>query len=90
MDQSNQTAVEWFWDKIALKLSVEQINEFLPEFENAKAIEEQQIKEAMMYALDEDGHTGGWKYRFVNDYYNKKFNNPTSRFDQDESRYPIH
>jgi hypothetical protein len=24
-----------------------------------------------MYALDEDGHTGDWKIKFANDYYNK-------------------
>jgi hypothetical protein len=37
-----QTAVQSFWDKIALKLSVEQVNEFLPEFENAKEMEREQ------------------------------------------------
>jgi len=31
--------------------------------------EEQMIKDAMRYALDEDGHTGDWKHKFVNDYY---------------------
>ncbi len=36
------TAVEWFWNKISLKLSVEQINEFLPEFEQAKEIGREQ------------------------------------------------
>ena len=30
-----QTAVESFWSKIALRLSVEQVNEFLPEFQKA-------------------------------------------------------
>jgi hypothetical protein len=38
--------------------------------EQAKAMEEQQIKDAIMYALDEDGHTGDWKIKFANDYIN--------------------
>lgn len=37
-------------------------------YEQAKAIEEQRIKDAIMYALDEDGHTGDWKIKFANDY----------------------
>ena len=41
-----QTAVQSFWDKIALKLSVEQVNEFLPEFENAKEMEKEQTMKA--------------------------------------------
>jgi hypothetical protein len=38
-----KTALQSFLDKIALKLSVEQVNEFLPEFEQAKEMEKQQI-----------------------------------------------
>jgi hypothetical protein len=37
-----KTAVEQFWDKIALKLSVEQLNEILPLFEQAKEMEKEQ------------------------------------------------
>ena len=33
-------------------------------------VEEQQIRKAIMYALDEDGHTGEWKIKFANDYIN--------------------
>jgi hypothetical protein len=43
---------------------------FSKEIEQAKQIEEQRIKDAIMYALDEDGHTGEWKIKFVNDYIN--------------------
>ena len=32
--------------------------------------EKRNIKEAIMYALDEDGHTGEWKIKFANDYVN--------------------
>ncbi len=39
-----QTAVELLWSKIALKLSVEQVNEFLPEFEQAKEMEKEQAE----------------------------------------------
>ena len=42
LNMVKQTAVQSFWDKIALKLSVEQVNEFLPEFENAKEMEREQ------------------------------------------------
>lgn len=39
------------------------------------AKEEKQIKDAMLHALDEDGHTGEWKIKFVNHYYTKIFEN---------------
>ena len=38
-----QTAVEMFWDKIALKLSFEQLNEFVSEFKKAKKREKEQM-----------------------------------------------
>ncbi len=45
--------------------------------DEAKEIEKQRIKEAIMYALDEDGHTGDWKIKFANDYIDKYYENPT-------------
>lgn len=36
MSNKKQSSVQQFWDKIALNLSVEQINEFLPLLEQAK------------------------------------------------------
>ena len=70
-----QTALEWFWNKIALKLSVQQINEFLPEFEQSKAMEKEQIMNAW-----EDGseteyqyHVNGEFRRCSNDYYNETY-----------------
>ena len=36
--------------------------------EEAKQMEEQQLKDAIMHALDEDGHTGDWKIKFANEY----------------------
>jgi hypothetical protein len=44
--EKKQTAVDFFWNKIALKLSVEQIVEFLVVFEQAKQMEKQQIEKA--------------------------------------------
>jgi hypothetical protein len=41
-----QTALQEFWDKMALKLSTEQLNEVLPLFNQAKEIEKEQIKSA--------------------------------------------
>lgn len=39
--------------------------------EEAKQMDEKNIKDAIMYALDEDGHTGDWKLKFANNYYEK-------------------
>jgi len=38
---------------------------------NFLVYEAQQIEEAMYHALDEDGHTGDWKVKFVKDYISK-------------------
>ena len=39
------------------------------ELERSLAEEELMIKTAIMYALDEDGHTGDWKVNFAKRYY---------------------
>ena len=49
-----KTAVELLWSKIALKLSVEQVNEFLPEFEQAKATEKEQAELYAKFAVLND------------------------------------
>jgi hypothetical protein len=59
-----QTAVQSFWDKIALKLSVEQVNEFLPEFENAKEVEKEQILTTWSVATNPD-----YEIRFCDMFY---------------------
>ena len=33
------------------------------------------IEDAILYALDEDGHTGEWKLKFAKEYYEKYKNN---------------
>jgi hypothetical protein len=66
---AKQTAVEWLQELYNSRPTYE---EFImeDEFEQAKEIEEQRIRDAIMHALDEDGHTGDWKIKFVNDYIN--------------------
>jgi hypothetical protein len=65
-----QTAVQSFWNKIALKLSVEQVNEFLPEFEQAKEIEKEMIKQSYT-----DGKYQSGYYTNSEEYYNETFKN---------------
>jgi hypothetical protein len=38
--------------------------------EMEEQIEDQKIRDAIMYALDWDGHTGEWKIKFANNYIN--------------------
>jgi len=45
-NNKQQTAVQEFWDKIALKLSVEQAVEFLPLFIESREIEKERIETA--------------------------------------------
>lgn len=42
-------------------------------------LEKQQISQAIMYALDEDGHTGEWKIKFAKDYYTTRYENPAHK-----------
>lgn len=66
-----QTAVEWLekqFDKYTSGGVNVPNNKIFKLTEKAKQIEEQRIKDAIMYALDEDGHTGEWKIKFANDY----------------------
>jgi hypothetical protein len=41
--EKEQMAVQKFWDKISLKLSAEQVYEFLPLFEQAKQMEHENL-----------------------------------------------
>lgn len=41
----------------------------LSDFVNkAKQMEKEEIRKAMNFALDEDGHTGDWKIKFIEKY----------------------
>jgi hypothetical protein len=64
-EREKQTAVGWL---TKIYLQTNKIDIF--DLEVAKEMEEQRLRDAIMYALDEDGHTGDWKIKFVNDYIN--------------------
>lgn len=64
-ERKGQMAVEWL---AKTYLQTNKIDRF--DIEVAEQIEEQRIKDAIMYALDEDGHTGEWKIKFANNYIN--------------------
>jgi 6-phosphogluconolactonase/glucosamine-6-phosphate isomerase/deaminase len=65
-----QTAVDWFFNQLPEKTQANNEKEYW----QAKAIEQQQIKDAVIYGLDEDGHTGDWKISVAQNYYNKTYN----------------
>ena len=72
---AQQTAVEFLLTEldIAKLIAREKLTMAAEVVRQAKAMEEKQIKEAIMYALDEDGHTRDWKIKFASDYYKKRF-----------------
>jgi len=41
-------------------------------------VEKEHIKDAVIYGLDEDGHTGDWKISVAQNYYNKTFTDGNS------------
>ena len=59
------TSVEWLEEQINLTFYVAEASEmnkrFQSIYEQAKAMEKEQIVNAMMHSLDVDGHTGYWK-----------------------------
>lgn len=61
------TAVEWLVSQLPIRMQ----NYIQKDVEVAKQMERDQIAKAMMHALDEDGHTGEWKNRFIKDYIEK-------------------
>lgn len=68
------TAIEWL---------IRNVNENIPPMyiprevvEQAKKMEREQLEKAMMYALDEDGHTGDWKQKFIKKYIDDLSNHP--------------
>lgn len=71
--ETTQTAVDWLVEQVNSDcLNSTYIHPKL--VEEAKQMERQQLSDAMMHALDEDGHTGKAKmYIFVQNYYNEKF-----------------
>jgi len=66
--ETTQTAVDWFVEKLPIRI----VNMYHKEIDQAKAMEQEQIKDAVIYGLDEDGHTGDWKISVAQKYYNEK------------------
>ena len=64
---AQQTAVEWLMQEY--KNNPYDCMITLGIFEQALQMERLQIRYAVMYGLDEDGHTGEWKIRFAKNYY---------------------
>jgi site-specific DNA-cytosine methylase len=42
---------------------------------NLIEIEKRKVEDAIMYTLDEDGHTGEWKIKFAKNYITKHYEN---------------
>ena len=47
-------------------------NGFRIDFSKYLKMERDQIQNAVMYGMDEDGHTGDWKLSVAQNYYNEK------------------
>lgn len=69
------SSVDWFIDNLPKRFKNAILNSCQEEIELARAIERRRVLDAIMYSLDEDGHTGDWKIKFANDYYAKNYEN---------------
>jgi len=73
-NEKQKTAVQQFWDKIALKLSFEQIDEFVPLFYQAKEMQKKQHANTWDDSRVEDkGDNYIGKQKSFNDYYNETY-----------------
>lgn len=63
------TPVERLADYVRSRYETSEVFENL--VANLKNKEQRNIEDAIMYALDEDGHTGEWKIKFAKDYITK-------------------
>ncbi len=75
-NEINQTALQEFWDKISLKLSFEQIDEFVPLFYQAKEMEKEQMDKVAGDWWNEGAsymHDGGRRYESFEQYYNETY-----------------
>lgn len=67
------TAVQELYDHIEKWYS--DMNIIMPSKEIMLEKERTQIEQAVMYGLDEDGHTGDWKIKVARNYYDKTYKN---------------
>jgi hypothetical protein len=61
IDMEKQTAVEWLQEAITKKLTSELGPYFLELFDNAKAIEKEQIEKSFQDGMDKGYYVGGGK-----------------------------
>jgi hypothetical protein len=71
----DQTPVQRLADYVRSRYETTEVFDNL--VSNLLAKERKNLEEAIMYALDEDGHTGDWKIKFAKDYYFKKYEDTT-------------
>ena len=64
-----QLMIDFFGENFRMTVNDYQLNAF----QNALEIEEAQIRDAVIYGLDEDGHTGDWKISVAQNYYKKTY-----------------
>jgi hypothetical protein len=67
---AQQTAVGWIEHNIQSDMTFMDIMGLIRQ---AKEMEKQQMKDAVLYGLDEDGHTGDWKISVAENYYIKTY-----------------
>jgi hypothetical protein len=66
------TSVEWLMEQIEQQSCT--CRGVSPEIlAEALKMHEEELSKAMIHALDEDGHTGDWKIKWVKDYYRRTF-----------------
>ena len=71
---TQQTAVEWFNQQIVDRQNGKGDSRSWHEIlQQANKMFHDQIKDAVLYGLDEDGHTGDWKISVAEDYYIKTY-----------------
>jgi hypothetical protein len=66
-----QTAIDWYDQELRKCMMGTVPCDPIQIREQANQMFKEQIINAIMYALDEDGHTGDWKIKFANEYYDK-------------------
>jgi hypothetical protein len=66
----NMTAVDFLLRELRIEdlAKSEQLSVVIEICKEAKEMEKEQIRKAMNFALDEDGHTGDWKIKFIEKY----------------------
>jgi len=67
--------IDYFIENLPVRFRNAIMNTCSEEIEIARGIERRRVEDAIMYALDEDGHTGDWKLKFAKDYIIKHYEN---------------